>query len=122
MSFRPKPQGGDQLDRSLDEVGVIGTSPSPGCRPPRLRHQIRSAGLEPVVLRSSVDEALLVERRLTAVVRHYGNAELDQAVVGAGADAHDVDDMGRKVVQALLGMDVACAFAMWLVVAIVSAL
>src|SRR4051812_8977833 len=112
MSFRPKPQGGEQLDRSLDEVGVIGTSPSPGCRPPRLRHQIRSAGLEqlaqvPVVLRSSVDEALLVERRLTAVVRHYGNAELDQAVVDAGADAHDVDDMGRKVVQALLGMDVA---------------
>jgi hypothetical protein len=71
----------------------------------------RRSPADSVVLGSSVDEALVVERSLTAVVRHCRNDELDRAVVHAGADSYDVDDMRRKA-RPFSPLISRCAFAM----------
>jgi hypothetical protein len=52
----------------------------------------------PVVLRSSVDEPFLVDRCLTAGVRHDRQFELGQAVHHSTTNARDIDDCPYPVV------------------------
>jgi hypothetical protein len=56
----------------------------------------------PVVLRSSLDESLLVDRRLATVVRRDRRSELGQAVYHSAANAGNVDDRPDPVVLAVV--------------------
>ncbi len=58
--------------------------------------------------RSSVDESLLVDRRLATVVRRDRKLQLGQAVYHSAANAGNVDDRPDPVVLAVLVIDVLC--------------